>query len=406
MQRKMRIPINYNLKPNKDGNYRPSFKYEEDGKFYSARDKDLVQAYVKLNQKYDELERGEHLTPKSKTLTVGTWADEFLAVYLKPTFKNPETNQHLKTYEGLIRNYIKPGLGSLPMHKVTEVQLQRFLNSAAAGEYSATGEPVGYWHMSKLLNLTRKMFHKAARVKIISFDPAEELTLPEAEKDSYRSITMDERKSIYEFSHFHPAGAWVLLMLRCGPRPSEICALQIKDIDLENKILHIYQTLESKSRSHFKAPKSNAGVRNVPIPDDIIPMLERHLHNKSPFDYFVTQQTTGKHHTYQSLHGQWNNFLREMDIYRGAEVYRNQIITSTLAPDLVPYCLRHTFCTDLQDAGIALNVAKYLMGHSSISVTADTYTDTTEVALLDVACKSSQYYLKLAKEANLFGFTA
>lgn len=39
-----------------------------------------------------------------------------------------------------------------------------------------------------------------------------------------------------------------------------------------------------------------------------------------------------------------------------------------------PYLLRHTFCTDCQAAGVPLNVAKELMGHSDISVTAKIYT--------------------------------
>lgn len=47
---------------------------------------------------------------------------------------------------------------------------------------------------------------------------------------------------------------------------------------------------------------------------------------------------------------------------------------STLAPDLEPYLLRHTFCTDCQAAGVPINVAKELMGHSDISVTAKIYT--------------------------------
>ena len=39
-----------------------------------------------------------------------------------------------------------------------------------------------------------------------------------------------------------------------------------------------------------------------------------------------------------------------------------------------PYCLRHTFCTDLRRAGVPINVAKELMGHANISVTANIYT--------------------------------
>lgn len=65
----------------------------------------------------------------------------------------------------------------------------------------------------------------------------------------------------------------------------------------------------------------------------------------------------------------------------GATVYRNQIIESKVAEDLTPYCLRHTYCTDLQDAGVPLNIAKYLMGHDDVSVTANIYTHTTETAL-------------------------
>lgn len=73
----------------------------------------------------------------------------------------------------------------------------------------------------------------------------------------------------------------------------------------------------------------------------------------------------------------------------GAELYRNQIIQSVVAPDLTPYCLRHTFCTDLQRAGVTLNVAKELMGHSDISTTANIYTHRNQgvlhagIALLD-----------------------
>jgi site-specific recombinase XerD len=76
----------------------------------------------------------------------------------------------------------------------------------------------------------------------------------------------------------------------------------------------------------------------------------------------------------------------------GAEVYRNQIIQSVVAPDLVPYCLRHTYCTDLQRAGVPLNVAKYLMGHSDVSVTGNIYTDTTPDVINFAAAKMNNFY--------------
>ena len=57
---------------------------------------------------------------------------------------------------------------------------------------------------------------------------------------------------------------------------------------------------------------------------------------------------------------------------------REGVIATTPADDLCPYCLRHTYGMDLQDAGVPNNVAKYLMGHSDITTTANIYTDTTD----------------------------
>ena len=57
---------------------------------------------------------------------------------------------------------------------------------------------------------------------------------------------------------------------------------------------------------------------------------------------------------------------------------REGVIDTNPADDLCPYCLRHTYGTDLQDAGVPINVAKYLMGHSDITTTANIYTDTTD----------------------------
>ncbi len=57
---------------------------------------------------------------------------------------------------------------------------------------------------------------------------------------------------------------------------------------------------------------------------------------------------------------------------------REGVIATNPADDLCPYCLRHTYGTDLQDAGVPINVAKYLMGHSDITTTANIYTDTTD----------------------------
>ena len=73
-----------------------------------------------------------------------------------------------------------------------------------------------------------------------------------------------------------------------------------------------------------------------------------------------------------------------MNISMGCRMYRNALIPPfPLAEDFVPYDLRHTYCTDLQKAGVDIRVAQKLMGHSSIEVTANIYThvDTDDIIL-------------------------
>ena len=43
---------------------------------------------------------------------------------------------------------------------------------------------------------------------------------------------------------------------------------------------------------------------------------------------------------------------------------------------VTPHVLRHTFCTNMQQAGIDVKSLQYLMGHSNVSVTLDVYTHT------------------------------
>ncbi len=62
-----------------------------------------------------------------------------------------------------------------------------------------------------------------------------------------------------------------------------------------------------------------------------------------------------------------------------------------LDTDVTMYCLRHTYCTDLQTAGVPINVAKDFMGHSSITLTANIYTHTSDKSWLDASDKYNAF---------------
>lgn len=240
----------------------------------------------------------------------------------------------------------------------------------------------GINHMSqswidKVHQCVVQMFDKAEQNDLIRKSPARGLEKPKGFTGSHRAITDAERAVILKVAAYHKHGLWVKLMLYCGLRTGETARVKMLHFDFEKKLLFIDGT------------KTYNAQRYVPVPDEILEEV-RNL-NKSPFDYLFTS-TTGKplqNHNYKFM---WRSFKREMHLATGGKLYRNQIIPPYMvADDLVPYCLRHTFCTDLQDAGVPINVARDLMGHSDISLTARVYTHTTDRALNSAAELLTEY---------------
>ena len=75
----------------------------------------------------------------------------------------------------------------------------------------------------------------------------------------------------------------------------------------------------------------------------------------------------------------WQSFKNDLNILMGCQEINGKALPPyRVADDLVLYCYRHTYCTDLQDAGVPINVAKELMGHSDITITSKIYTHSTE----------------------------
>ena len=349
--------------------------FEFNGKRYQVYGKTEEEAIKKATLKQKALEDGD--IGVSKNMTVARWCETWLETYKEGTI----TDKSYKYYQSQVNNVILPEIGNMKLKDVRDIHLQKIMKTRKGFSKS---------NAKKLLNTIQAIFKQARISRLITYDPAEgSLTMPKTTQGKRRSITDIERAMILKTAEEHQAGLWVKMMLYCGLRPGEIIALQWKDIDIEKKMVIINKAKES-GNNEIKDPKTEAGNREVPIPDIFITDLKEA--QGSPFAPFVTQTTRRKVHTETSFYKQWKSFKRSMDIANGAKVFRNEITLSTIAPDLDPYCLRHTFCTDLEDAGVSLNVASKLMGHSNIAITAKIYTHTTAKTINEAAAKMNAHY--------------
>jgi integrase len=78
----------------------------------------------------------------------------------------------------------------------------------------------------------------------------------------------------------------------------------------------------------------------------------------------------------------WSSIKRRCHIEAGAKLYRNAVLveTSPFDPDITQHYLRHTYATDLYNAGVDEKARKTFLGHSMKNDVTDTYTAMTDKA--------------------------
>ena len=341
------------------------------GKKYEATGKTELEAMSKLAEKLAAAKRGEDLV--SGAMTVSAWYKQWIDLYKKP---KGLTEKSLKMYDEKFNGYIRPAIGHMKLKDVKDVHLQRILNSQAGRSAS---------HVKKIRMVLQEMFKRARQSRLIPYDPAELLELPTVKQGRRRSITEEERAAILAVAERHRAGLWILTLLYTGMRPGETAALTWSDVDFDHNEIHVHAAKESGNRT-IKGPKTASGVRDIPIHAALLPRLL--AARGKPFSLvFPTKAGTVQNES--SMRRMWNSFRTELDLQLGAKSKDGKIVESVVADDLTPYCLRHTFCTDLQRAGVPINNAKELMGHADIQTTANIYTHRdnatlhNSIALLD-----------------------
>lgn len=378
------------MKKNNDGYFRSSFTFE--GKRYYVRgstQKELFQNEALLRQ---QLLDGAVIV--NGNTMVKKWAQEWLETYKK----DKVSTGVYKRYERNLQRYVVDTIGQLRIKDVKAVNLQKILNGLAGMSKD---------HQTKVRALLFSLFEDAYHNEIIPRNPAARLELPKSKEVEHgRRLTDEERAVLLRVADQHPDGTWVKLLLYCGLRPSESIARYGVDIDFDREILHV-RTANDPTSNEIKPPKTAAGVRDVPIPHHFIEELKRIY--RGPFEPLFVQPKGGKRHTNTSMRCMWDRFKRDLDIALGCKTIERQVRTgkgyrtvTTLMEhsDITPYDLRHTYCTDLQDAVVPINVAREYMGHSSIETTSKIYTHHSEETLRAAQNAINIHATKMKKMEN------
>lgn len=280
-------------------------------------------------------------------MTVEEWMTAYLA--LRSGDLAPRT---LEQYQDLTARYIVPNIGRIPLEDLRPLAIAQLLAPISA-HHPRTAQLV-----HRLLACALKC---AVAYGLIDTSPAAAVAAPRHRRADPRWLDADTARALLARtagSRWHIAWSLALCL---GLRRGELAGLRWGDVDLDKRLLVVSQQAQTVGgKVAICPPKSDAGARSIPLPPSLaaeLAMWRRVQHAPiSPQTYVLSCHPDGSPVTPGAL----NHALRR-DMLRAG------------LPAINLHGLRHTMATMAVAQGIHLRVLQALLGHASITITADTY---------------------------------
>ena len=334
----------------KDGRYQGSYA-DSAGRHY-VYDRDPQQLYQKL------LALQNSGPPPAKTFRqiAEDWEGRHREEISQRTWNN-----YLPHYRAILSRH-----GSKPIDAVTAVDVINHLTAAKSQGYSATV-------VNSIRSVYRMIFDYAIANDWARYNPVTSVRLPKGLKRGKRTAPTDEQIRTIFRSVDAPFGLFPFLLLCTGLRKSEALALTWKDVDFKRMEIQVTKSLDYPTGSTpvVKSPKTEAGIRVVPIVDILLPKL-RQAHSTATSEYLFPQPDSNRS-------GKGGG-LMSLRAYDGAWV-RYCTAAGLLAdgkPSVTAHNLRHGTATLMFELGVDELTAQRILGHSRVEITREIYTQLRE----------------------------
>ena len=233
--------------------------------------------------------------------------------------------------------------GETPLRQLRPLDIDRCISSLVREHHMAHKTAANH------LIVLKQIFRYAIRSGYTDTNPTTDITVPRGLSHTPRELPGTDDIQRIKDSVTLPFGLFAYMGLYTGLRLGELLALRWEDVDLAAGVIHVHHSLYWQSgRPAFKAPKTAAGVRRVPI----LARLEPYLQPGTGYIFHHEGQPL----TARRFRTAWNHYLRDSGI------------TCTT------HQLRHLYTTMLYEQGIAVKDAQRLLGHAQASTTQDIYT--------------------------------
>lgn len=308
-----------------------------------------------------------HIVPNGGNLTVLELVKKYLSLKI-----NVRHNT-LANYNFVVNIIKKEPFGNIRIDKVRQ-------SDAKAWLIKLQKDGRGYSTIHSVRGVVRPAFEMALQDGLINRNPFsfELATVVVNDSVTREAITRAQERAFLKFIQEDKCYCkyydGIFILFKTGLRVSEFCGLTIADIDFKKNQIRVDHQLQRTREMEYiiEKPKTESGERFVPMSNEVAACFRRIIQNrlkprKEPmidgYTGFLFLDKNGM--PMVALH--WEHYFKHIR-NKYNSIYKIQL------PKITPHICRHTFCSNMAKSGMNPKTLQYIMGHSDISVTLNTYT--------------------------------
>ena len=238
----------------------------------------------------------------------------------------------------------------------------------------------GYSSIHSIRGVVRPAFQMAVDDDLIRKNPFAFQLATVVVNDSVtrEALTRKQEKAFLEFvkndKHFSRYYDGIYILFHTGLRISEFVGLTLSDIEFDEQRIKVDHQLQRTRNMKYEivTPKTDSGVRYIPMNKDVEDCFRRIIENRKRLkiepmvDGYSGFLFLDKNNMPMvAMH--WEKYFQHI-VEKYNATYKMQM------PKVTPHVCRHTFCSNMAKSGMNPKTLQYIMGHSDIGVTLNTYT--------------------------------